>query len=159
MLELATFIMNLAGTIGSGFHNLGLIRTDQRERQSHYLDCISETLASAGMAIGDDEDITKQLAELRYHLSEIGSVLRLGDPEYLMTMNDNTVARLRAELDDAIGKTGSLWRASRNTNTPCSEADFQNQSQAISQRSELRSAFLHASGVFRGASVALRGRL
>jgi hypothetical protein len=153
VLALSNFIAKLASMMGGAFHGLGSIEKDRRERQSHYLDSISETLASAGMAVGDGKDIARQLAELRFHMSEIESVLRLGDPRWLMALDDGTVEHLCAELDVAVAETESSLQG------VISDNDFEASSQRYSQREDLRKTFLNASGVFRGAAVALRGRI
>jgi hypothetical protein len=149
VLELSKFVLKLSGMMGSALLQLGDVRSKMCKKQGRYLDSISETLASAGMDVGAGRDITKQLAELRYHLSEIESVLRLGDSDWQMALDDGTVARLRAELDLAVSQT----------NFSPSGLSPEEDSRAWSERQELRSTFLNASGVFRGAAVALLGRI
>ncbi len=146
MLEIAQFIAGLAGMLGQAFHKLGGVAADQRKRQSQYLDDVSATLAAAAAAVAAKEDLTKYFSELRFHLGTINDVLRLGDPDYLMSMSDDTVQKLQAELDAALEKTAP------SIIMPKEELMS---SDTWVAREDLKDALLNASGVFRGASVAL----
>ena len=142
MLALAEFIAKLTGMLGTALHSLNNVRQEQRQKQSQYLDSVSETLAAAAAAIQTRDDPTKYFAELGFHLDHIAEVLRLGDPDYLMALSDDTVSILRKELDLALEQT--------------SAADFNPTSETWSEREGFKTALLNASGVFRGASIALR---
>ena len=66
-------------------------------------------------------------------------------------MDDATVVTLCAELDIAVGETETSILKAHNKSS-ISSPEFV-------QRQKLRDTFLNASGVFRGAAVALRGQI
>src|SRR5438128_7674919 len=108
MLAVAEFVVHLAGQVSSSLSYLKGVRQEQREAQSEYLDHISETLAEMAVAIGKNEDISKFLAELKFHLENINGVLRFGDPKWSMATSDKVVEMLRAELDSAVERSHAV---------------------------------------------------
>jgi len=165
MLELTTFIAKLGDMVDRATQRLENIREARREKQAKYLDNISETLASAGVVANAGGNITRQVAELRYHLASIEEVLRLGGG--LMEVTDDCVVRLRSELEIALKKTPlhiiagqkELEIALKETSQNCLSGQNKQELPDFAEREKLVAAFLLASGVFRGAAVTLRGKI
>src|SRR5262249_11747302 len=140
MLEVAKFLVDLGKTVSCGIGGFREVRDGQREKQSKYLDSISETLASTGVATVEGQSITKQIAELRFHLKSLKEVLKYNEPLWEMSLADEMVDALRTELDKVLKETPN-----------CVPGE--------SERRVLSEACFQAAGVFRGAAVAMRGRI
>ncbi len=146
MQPITEFIKRLSTIMNRAFHSTHLVPIDQRKRHSEYLDHISKILAETAAAIQNNENLSKHFGELRYHISTIGYVLRLGDPNYLMSMSDNTVSMLIENLDEALNHTDSSKL--KNQENPVTSVWV--------EKEELKGTLLNASGVFRGVAVSLR---
>ena len=103
------------------------------------------------MGVDLGHDITKELSTLRYCLTEIESVLRFGDPGFLMALDDRTVERLSDELDHAVITASKIVRGDC-VGRPVSDEE-------LSSLIDLQKELMHASGVFRGAAISLRGHI
>jgi hypothetical protein len=156
MLATVDFVKELSGLIGIALPNFAraemylssLAQQEQRIKQSEYLECLSETLAAMAKAIQEGKDSSKFVGELDFHLDHIEDVLRLGDPDWLMCLSDDTVLRLKKRLDGALRQAQSGELTATGSTCPSGEA---------STRRKLARELSHASGVFHGAAVALKG--